>query len=80
LELAGMHFKLHPLLKAALAKHEFPLVLDPAAAKAACEHDILLDVELDDPARSDDFPKQTFRIVSSQVVLRRSVGCCKSCD
>lgn len=37
-----MNYKLHPLLKAALNKNEYPLVLDAAATKAACEHDILL--------------------------------------
>jgi hypothetical protein len=38
-----MNYKLHPLLKAALNKNEYPLVLDAAVTKVACEHDILLD-------------------------------------
>lgn len=38
-----MDYKLHPLLKAALSKNKYPLVLDAAATKAACEQDILLD-------------------------------------
>jgi hypothetical protein len=41
-----MDYELNSLLRAALEKHEFPPVLDTAATKAACEHDILLDENL----------------------------------
>lgn len=37
-----MDYKLHRLLKTALVNYELPLVLNAAATKAACEHDILL--------------------------------------
>src|SRR5208282_754447 len=37
-----MDYKLNPLLQAAL-DNGFPLALDAAATKAACENDILLD-------------------------------------
>lgn len=43
-----MDYKLHPQFETALAEHESLLVFNAAAAKAACEHDILLDENLMD--------------------------------
>ena len=43
-----MNYKLHPQFQAALARHEFPLVFNAAATKAACEDDILQDESLMD--------------------------------
>ena len=57
-----MDYKLNPLFQSALDEQRFPLVLDAAAIKPACEHDILLDDQLSALTHAIPSPQQSLQL------------------